>query len=255
MALLPFQGCINRPLAAHSDNHAGDSGGSDLFRKNLSHLLRIQVCIVVRKQNACLLLIAHKAVDRLQKIPAFQGDAHIGHHGVDRGMVLLRQGKHPLDHTLVDIDFNNDTFGILENLIAVVVQNIRDGPQVRALGNRGVDIAILSKHRQPGSHAVGSCADIVGVDLVIVQLGNYILADAGFVHKADKGGAKLAVCHILGNIPAHAAVNLFNSACVTSGGNKRPLGISLNVNKYRSNHNNAHGMLPLFLCMVSLYHS
>ncbi len=65
---------------------------------------------------------------------------------------------------------------------------------------------------QPGAHAVRYLFDEPGIDLVSGQLVDDILTGAGFIHKADKGGAQLYIGNILHHVAAHSAVYLLHSA-------------------------------------------
>ena len=72
------------------------------------------------------------------------------------------------------------------------------------------------------------------------QLAQDILTGAAPVHKADKGGAQLAVGDVLRHVPAHAAMDLLHPAHIASGGNECCLREALDVHKHRTDDHNTH---------------
>ena len=170
--------------------------------------------------------------------------------------MLLGQLKDFLDDLLVHIDLHDDAVGICEDLVTLFVQGVRNGHQIRPLGNGGAHIAVLIKHSQPGTHAVAGLADIVGVDLVGAQLADHILTGTGLVHQADKSGPQFTVGNVFGHIPAHAAVDMFHPAHIPILGVKESLRIALNVHKYGSDHHDTHlQFLHFCLCFSIIPHS
>ena len=247
---------IHRAVRAHGHDHGRNVGSLHLGRNNGDHFRRGLAGIVVGKQDSRLLLVADKAVRGLKKIPSFQGDAHVRHHGVDRLSVLLRQPEGALDDLLVHVDLNDDAVRVLENLVAVLLQRVGNGQQVRPLGDGRCHIPVVVEDRQPGSHAVSGLADIVGVHPVAFQLAHNIHAGSAVVHETDKGGAKLAVCDVLRHIPPDAAVNLLHAPSVPPSGDKRRRGIPLDIHKHRADDNHSHDKPSIFLRILRLlYHS
>ena len=241
---------INGAVAAHGDDHAGDLGRDHLFRDDLNHFLRSPAGIIIVKQDPRLLDVAHKAVNGFEEIPPLQSDGHVAHHGVDLLSVLLGQPEDPLDDFLVNVDLANDAVGVRKNLVAVVIQNVRDGQKVRPLGDGGRHIALVIKYRQPGAHTVPGTADVVRIDLVVFQLLDHVRTVAAPVHQADKGGPKLTVGDVLRHVPSHAAVDPFHPAGVAPVGNKITVGIPLHIHKNRTDDHNAHRSLFLRFLFV-----
>ena len=138
----------------------------------------------------------------------------------------------------------------------MVFQNIHDGHQIRALRNRSAHVAFRIKDHQPGTHTVPGHTDIVCIDTVVTQLLDHILAFAGTIHHADKRRSQFHVSNILSHISAYAAVNVFHSPHIPARRRKRPVGISFNIHKYSSDHNNTHMAPPVcyFLIITHLCH-
>ena len=90
-------------------------------------------------------------------------------------------------------------------------------------------------------------ADEPGVDLVLVQLINDVLAGAGVVHQADEGGAQLHIGDILGHVAADAAVDLLDPAGVAPARDIGGKGIPLDVNKNCADYYDSHGVFPFRL--------
>ena len=247
---------IHRAVRAHGHDHGRNVGSLHLGRNDGDHFRRGLAGIVVGKQDSRLLLVADKAVRGLKKIPSFQRDAHVRHHGVDRLSVLLRQPEGALDDLLVHVDLNDDAVRIPKNLVSVLFQGVGNGQQIRPLGNGRGHISVVVEDRQPGSHAVSGFADIVGVHPVAFQLAHNIRTGSAVVHKADKGGAQLAVRDVLRHVSPDAAMNLLHAPRVPSGGDKCRRGIPLDIHKYRADDNHSHDKPSIFLRILRLlYHS
>ena len=152
--------------------------------------------------------------------------------------------QHLLDGLLLKVQLNGDAVTVRKDLIALLLQQPGQRRGVGPLGDGGADIAVIVKHGQPCAHAVRHAPDVPGIDLVSGQLVDDILTGAGFIHKADKGGAQLHIGNILGHIAADAAVYLLDPACVAParyvGGQRIPL----NIHKNSTDHNNTHGKVP-----------
>ena len=86
---------------------------------------------------------------------------------------------------------------------------------------------------------------------MILQLADNIAACTGGIHQTDKGGAKLHIGDVLGNITANTAVGVFHSTGISAAGNISTLGIALNVNEDSTDNNNAHDKILLYMCVIS----
>ena len=85
---------IDSALFAHGDHHGREPGLQHLFLQNVAHLVRRHLRVVIQEKLTGFLLVADEAVKLLQKIPALDGDAHVGHqahflnlckkHGIER---------------------------------------------------------------------------------------------------------------------------------------------------------------------------
>ena len=208
---------IDRAAAAHGDDDGRDVGAPEPLGQIRAQFLGRGFGIVRHEEDAGLRLVADEAVHALQKIPPLGGDAHVGHHAVDRLAVLLRQIQHALDDVLADIRLDDHTVGIAEDLVPFFIENAADGPEVRPPGDGAGEVAGGVEHCQPHTHAVWNDADIVGVDLVLSQLADDLLALGAPVHQTHEGGAQLHIGDILRHIAAHAAVDKLNGPGVAPG--------------------------------------
>ena len=241
---------IDRTVTPHGDNQTVDAGRLGLLCNNIRQSLRGFGRIIRRKQDARFLLITYKAIHIHQKIPALQGDIHVGYHGKYSFFVFFRQTKYPLHNFLIQVNLNDDAVRLAENLIALLIQDIGNGREIRALGNGGHHIPVIVKNGQPRTDAVGSFANIIHIYFVAFQLAHHILPGAGFVHQAQKRGPQLTVGHVLCHIAANAAMNLLHSAHIAPGGIEGGFRISLNVHKNGTNDNNSHCKHLIILSFV-----
>ena len=138
--------------------------------------------VVVREEQTGLLLVADEAVDLLQIVAALHGDAHVGDCGKDLLVVFPGIAEHLLDRVFLEVQLDGDGVTVLEDLVALLLQQGGQRGGVRALGDGGVDVAVVVKDGQPGAHAIGDLLDVPGVDLVVVQFIDDVLAHAGVVH-------------------------------------------------------------------------
>ena len=115
---------------------------------------------------------------RAQKVAPLDGDAHVGNDRVDGLVVFFRQRERALDDVLFHVDLQKDAVGLGKDLIALLVENVGDGVQVRALGDGRGHIARVVKDGEPGAHAVGRGAHVARVDFVALELFDNICARA-----------------------------------------------------------------------------
>ena len=208
--------------------------------QHFAHFLGAQVVVVVRKEQPGFLLVAHKAIDLLQKVPALHSDAHVGNGSKDLLMVLFGIVQHLLYSFLFQIQLQCNGVTVGKDLIPFFLQQAGEGSGVRPLGNGCVHIAVVVKDGQPGAHAVRHTQDVAGVHLMIFQLVDHILSHAGVVHQTDKGRTQLYIGDILHHIAAHTAMHLFNAPGVASAGNVGRQGIPLDIHKNSSDDYDAH---------------
>ena len=78
MAIHSRQIRIHRAVAAHGNDHSRDLGIAHLLRDHRRQFFRRHAGKIIVKQDPSLLHIAEKAINALQKVPALQGDVHIG---------------------------------------------------------------------------------------------------------------------------------------------------------------------------------
>ena len=173
---------VDSTLTAHGHHHAGNVGAVDVPGQYLSHLAGGEMLVVVREEQTGLLLVADEAVDLLQIVAALHGDAHVGDCGKDLLVVFPGIAEHLLDRVFLEVQLDGDGVAVLEDLVALLLQQGGQRGGVRALGDGGVDVAVVVKDGQPGTHAIGDLLDVSGVDLVVVQLVDDVLAHAGVVH-------------------------------------------------------------------------
>ena len=128
----------------------------------------------------------------------------------------------------------------LEDLVALLLQQGGQRGGVRALGDGGVDVAVVVKDGQPGTHAIRDLLDVPGVDLVVVQFIDDVLTHAGVVHQTHEGGAQLHIGDVLRHVPAHTAMHLFNAAGVPSAGDVGGEGIALDVHENCADDYDSH---------------
>ena len=212
----------------------------DVGGQHLAHLVRGEMAVIVREQQPGFLLVAHKAVDLLQEIPALHGDAHVGDGGKDLFVVLLRVVQHLLDRLFFQVQLQGDSVAVGKNFVALFLQQAGQRGGVRPLGDGGVHIAVVVKDGQPGAHAVRHALDVLGVHLVVLQLVDDVLAHAGVVHQADEGGPQLHVGNVLHHIAAHAAVHLLDAAGIAPARDVGGKGVALDIHKNGSDDYDAH---------------
>ena len=131
----------------------------------------------------------------------------------------------------------------------LLIQNIRNGHQIRTFGDGCAHVTIVVKNSQPGAHSITGGADIVRIDLVAFHLLQNVKPGSALIHQTDKGRAKLHIGNILRHVPSHAAMNLFHSAHISSCGVECRLRVSLNIHKYGADHDNAHSAASFFLLL------
>ena len=159
--------------------------------------------------------------------------------------MLLSKAEYPLDDLLVQVDLHDDTVRIPEDLVPLSIQNLHQRGHVRALGDGGRHVSGTVEHRQPGSQPIRGLADIAGVNPVIAQLLQHVLAVAAFVHQTDQGGGKLAVGNILRHISPHAAMDPLDPAGIFPGGKQGRLRIALDIHEDHADDHNSH-----ILCLL-----
>lgn len=59
------------------------------WRQNPAHLVRGQMAVIIGEQQPGFLLVAHKAIDLLQEIPALHGNTHVGNGRKNLFVVLF----------------------------------------------------------------------------------------------------------------------------------------------------------------------
>ena len=217
-----------------------------MVRQNIPQLLRRFAGIILGKEDPGLLLVAHKAVAGAEKVPPLHGDAHVGNRREHGLPIFLRQIEYLFDDLLVAVDLQRDAVGVPEDLVPVFIQRVQNWPQIRALGDGGHHVAAVVKHGQPGSHAVRHGADVIRVDLVILQFADHIRTDAGIVHQTDKGGAQLHIGNVLRQVSADAAMHLLYPSGVPSAGNVYIGRIAFDIHKDSAQNHNAHRIPPDF---------
>jgi len=241
VAVLAVERREHRTLRAHRDDHAADLRAANFVAQDGEHFVGREAVVIFRKQNARLLLVADEAVHRAQKVAPLDGDAHVGHDRVDGLTVLFRQRERTLDDVLFHVDLEQNAVGLRKNFIALLVENVGNGAQVGPLGDRRGHVACVVKDGEPGSHAVGCCADVARVDLVALELFDNVRARARVVDKAHERRPQLDVRDVLDDVAAHAAVHLHNAARVAPAGDVGREGIALDIDKHRAHHDNTHG--------------
>ena len=218
-----------------------DLCAADLVAQDGKHFVRRETVVIFRKQDARLLLVADEAVHRAQKVAPLDGDAHVGHDRIDGLTVLFRQRERALDDVLFHVDLEQNAVGLRKNFIALLVENVGNGAQVGPLGDRRGHVACVVKDGEPGSHAVGCCADVARVDLVALELFDNVRARARVVDKAHERRPQLDVRDVLDDVAAHAAMHLHDAARVAPAGDVGREGIALDIDKHRAHHDNTHG--------------
>ena len=231
---------VDGTLTAHGHHHAGHVGAVDVPGQYLSHLAGGEMLVVVREEQTGLLLVADEAVDLLQIVAALHGDAHVRDCGKDLFVVFPGIAEHLLDRVFLEVQLDGDGVAVLEDLVAFLLQQGGQRGGVRALGDGGVDVAVVVKDGQPGTHAIGDLLDVSGVDLVVVQFIDDVLTHAGIVHQTHEGGAQLHIGDVLRHVPAHTAMHLFNAAGVPSAGDVGGEGIALDVHENCADDYDSH---------------
>ena len=217
-----------------------------IARQHPAHLLRLEMVVIVREEQPSLLLVADKAIDLLQKVPALHGDAHVGNGRIHFFAVLFGVFQGLLDRLLFKVQLQRDAVAVGKDLIPLLGQQVDERRGIRPLGDGGSHITPVVKDGQPGAHAVRYLFDEPGVDFVVFQLVNDILPHAAVIDKAHEGGPELHVGDILCHVAAHAAVNLLHSARVAPAGDIGRKRISLDVHKHCADDYDAHKFLDSF---------
>lgn len=168
---------------------------------------------------------------RAQKVAPLDGDAHVGHDGVDGLAVFFRQRERALDDILFHVDLQKNAVGLRKNLVALLVENVGDGMEIGALGDGRGHIARVVEDREPCAHAVGRGAHVARIDLVAPEFFDNVRARARLVDKAHERRAQLDVGDVLNDVAAHAAVHLHDAACVAPAGDVGRDGIALDIDK------------------------
>ena len=207
--------------------------------------------VLVREKQPGFLLVADKAVNLLQKGAAFHRNAHVRDGGVDLLVVFFGVAQDLLDGRFFQIQLEGDAVAVGKDLVALFFQQLGQRGGVRPLGDGGADIAVVVKHGQPGAHAVRYFFDVSGIDLVLSQLVDNVLARACVVHQADKGGPQLHIGNILCHVAAHAAVDLLDPARVASAGNVGGERIPLDIHKHRTDDYDTHTKKPFLYHKIS----
>ena len=151
-------------------------------------------------------------------------------------MPLFRQGKHLFQKLRLHVDLHNHTVRLAKDLIAALFQSGQNSRQIRPLGDRADNIAIVVKDRQPRTQPVIRAADIFRVHPVPFQLLDHIRADTAFVHHAEKGRLQLYIRDVFHDVPAHTAVHLQDPAGIPAARIILGFRVSLDVNKHCPHH-------------------
>ena len=109
-------------LAAHGHHHAGDVGAVHIARQHPAHLLRLEMVVIVREEQPGLLLVADKAVDLLQEVPALHGDAHVGDDRIHFFAVLFGVLQGLLDRLFFKVQLQLDAVAVGKDLIPLLRQ-------------------------------------------------------------------------------------------------------------------------------------
>ena len=210
---------VDRAAAAHRDDHRrylrADDAAGEIVAHNSSGLMSEKVA---DKEDARFLLVADKAVDRLEKVAPLGGNAHVSDHGIDGLMVLLGVAEHALYYLLVNVDLHDDTVGIAENLIALFVEHVAYRTEIGALGYGSPRYRPCCQTPQATCPSVPDTADIVGVHLVVAQLAYDLFAlPAVSSTRLTKVGAQLDIGDVFRNVAADSAVNDLDLTGVAPG--------------------------------------
>ena len=109
--------------------------------------------VIVREEQPSLLLVADKAIDLLQKVPALHGDTHVGNGRIHLFTVLFGVFQGLLDRLLFKVQLQRDAVTISKDLIPCSASR----PMSGVVSGRLEMAAVTSpccQNGQPGAHAV-----------------------------------------------------------------------------------------------------
>ena len=89
--------------------------------------------VIVREEQPCLLLVADKAIDLLQEVPALHGDAHVGNDRIHFFAVLFGVFQGLLDRLLFKVQLQRDAVAVGKDLIAPLSQQVDERCGIRPL--------------------------------------------------------------------------------------------------------------------------
>ena len=96
--------------------------------------------------------------------------------------MLLTQLYYLFHDLLIHIHLDDDRIRIGKDLVTLFLQNVKQRHQIRSLGNRSRQIAVVIKHCQSGSHAIGRRLDIFGIYLMVIQLADNCITQRRLIH-------------------------------------------------------------------------
>ena len=104
-----------------------------IARQHPAHLLRLEMVVIVREEQPGLLLVADKAIDLLQKVPALHGDAHVGNDRIHLFAVLFGVFQGLLDCLLFKVQLQCDAVAVGKDLIPLLGQQADERCGIRPL--------------------------------------------------------------------------------------------------------------------------
>ena len=87
--------------------------------QNPAHLVRGQMAVIIGEQQPGFLLVAHKAIDLLQKIPALHGNAHVGNGRKNLFVVLFGVVQHLFYSIFFQIQLQRNGIAVGKDLVAL----------------------------------------------------------------------------------------------------------------------------------------
>ena len=89
--------------------------------------------VIVREEQPCLLLVADKTIDLLQKVPALHGDAHVGNGRIHFFAVLFGVFQGLLDRLLFKVQLQRDAVAVGKDLVTLLSQQADERCGIRPL--------------------------------------------------------------------------------------------------------------------------
>ena len=87
--------------------------------QNPAHLVRGQMVVIIGEQQPGFLLVAHKAIDLLQEIPALHGNAHVGNGRKNLFVVLFGVVQHLFYSIFFQIQLQRNGIAVGKDLVAL----------------------------------------------------------------------------------------------------------------------------------------